>query len=348
MPSSALPRFCLGSFSIAGCKPFVGLVVGDTVVAVHAINGLGGMPGGRIHGAESMLELLGDWGYNLPLLREAARLMNDVDGGKLKALGIPVLSLRVHAPLEKPGQILMARANYRKHIVALSLKMGRGSGNTESERRADLEKMVEHKAAVGDPFLWVKTQSAVTGPYDEILIPSMTEKADWEVELAVVIGKPARNIGKNEVLDHVAGYCIANDLSARDLLVRDEFGPAQDWLAAKCAPQFMPIGPYLVPAEFVANPNDLGLELKHNGVVMQSERSSDMIHDVQTIISYASRLVQLMPGDVISTGSPSGNGMEFGVYLKDGDVVEANIEGLGTQRNVFRREKRDPSAAFPI
>jgi 2-keto-4-pentenoate hydratase/2-oxohepta-3-ene-1,7-dioic acid hydratase in catechol pathway len=166
----------------------------------------------------------------------------------------------------------------------------------------------------------------------------MTEKADWEVELAVVMGRPARNIGKSEVLDHVAGYCIANDLSARDLLVRDEFGPAQDWLAAKCAPQFMPMGPYLVPTEFVADPNDLSLVLKHNGIVRQSECSSDMIHDVQTIISYASRLVQLMPGDVISTGSPSGNGMEFGIFLQDGDVVEASIEGLGMQRNVFRRE----------
>lgn len=336
MASAALSRFCLGSFSIAGCEPFVGLVVDDAVVAVHALNRVGGLAGGQIHGTDSLLALLGDWAHNLPLLREAASLMA---GGALQAWSVPVASLRAHAPLDKPGQILMARANYRKHIVALSLKMGRGAGDTEAERRADLEKMVDRKATEGDPFLWVKTQGAVTGPYDDIVIPALTEKADWEVELAVVIGRPARHISKAQALDCVAGYCIANDLSARDLLVRDEFGPAQDWLAAKCAPQFMPMGPYLVPTEFVANPNDLGLALKHNGVLMQSERSSDMIHDVQTIVSYASRLVQLMPGDVISTGSPSGNGMEFGVYLKDGDVVEASIEGLGTQRNVFRRER---------
>ena len=152
-----------------------------------------------------------------------------------------------------------------------------------------------------------------------------------------MIGKPARHIAKENALDYVAGYCIANDLSARDLLVRDEFGPAQDWLSAKCPPKFMPMGPYLVPAEFVENPNDIQLTLEHNGKVMQNDSTRDMIHDVQTLVTYAASVVPLEPGDIISTGSPSGNGMEFGVFLQDGDVVEGRIEGLGVQRNTFYR-----------
>jgi len=335
MTDAAL-RYSLGTFSIAGCSPFVGLIVNDSVIAVQAINDKGGIAGRKIFGAQNMLSLLEDWSNNLPLLNDAVVAVWGVNAKpELAALTVPVANLHVHAPIEKPGQILMARANYRKHIIELSVKMGRGAGDTEAERRADIEQMVERKATEGEPFFWIKTQCAVTGPFDEITIPAVTKKADWEIELAVVIGKPARHISKDDALDYVAGYCVANDLSARDLLVRDEFGPAQDWLSAKCPPQFMPMGPYLVPRDFVENPNNVQLTLKHNGKVMQNDSTQDMIHDVETLVAYAASVVQLMPGDIISTGSPSGNGMEFGVFLQQGDVLEGSIEGMGTQRNAF-------------
>ena len=338
MTVATVPPFSLGTFSIAGCAPFVGLVVDGSVVAVHAVNACAGALERKIYGADNMLSLLGDWSSNFELLTQAANIIRDKRIDALTAAAVPVEQLHTHAPVERPGQMLMARANYRKHIIELSLKMGRGKGDTEAERRADMERMVELKATEGDPFLWVKTQAAVSGPFDAVEIPKATQKADWEVELAVVIGKPARHISKDNALDYVAGYCIANDLSARDLLTRDEFGPAQDWLTAKCPPQFMPMGPYLVPKEFIADPNNLPLLLKHNGKVMQDDGTADMIHDVQTLIAYASSVTQLEPGDIISTGSPAGNGMEFGLYLQPGDEIEATIEGLGTQRYTFKAE----------
>lgn len=334
------PKFCLGTFSVAGCKPFAGLVIEDRVVAVQALNETGGIFGRKLFGAETVLGLLENWEDNLFLLREAVQMMAASGLGEqacaLQALSVPVSSLHVHAPVERPGQILMARANYRKHIIEMSVKMGRGQGDTEAERRTDIERMIDRKAKEGDPFLWVKLLTSVAGPYDEIPIPPTTQKADWELELAIIIGKPAYRISKDEALLHVAGYCMANDLSARDLIARDEFGPSLDWVAGKCSPSFMPMGPYLVPGEFVKNPDDLRVELKHNGKIMQDERTSDMIHDVRTLVSYASRHVQLMPGDIISSGSPAGNGMEFGIFLADGDVVEGTIDGLGMQRNRFR------------
>ncbi|MCK9504161.1 MAG: fumarylacetoacetate hydrolase family protein [Porticoccaceae bacterium] len=341
MRTDALQKFSLGMFSIAGSRPFAGMMMSDKVLALHAINQHANESDSKLIGCDTIRDLLADWPHNFPILNEAAVAIagsaSDLNplGTELMALMVEVAELQIHAPLQDPGQILMARANYRRHIVELSLRMGRGAGETEAERRADLEALVERKATEGDPFFWVKTSSAITGPYDTVQIPEATQKADWEVELALVIGRPARNVSVEQALDYVAGYCIANDLSARDLLVRDEFGPAQDWLTAKCAPQFLPLGPYIVPAAYVGDPNKLSLSLKHNGKLMQDSCTDDMIHNVQTLVAYASRVVQLSPGDIISTGSPAGNGMEFDVYLRSGDVVEATVEGLGVQINRF-------------
>jgi 2,4-didehydro-3-deoxy-L-rhamnonate hydrolase len=337
MSSEVVHKFSLGMFSIAGCRPFAGMVISDKVLAVHAINDLNADTGVKLHGADSIKGLLTDWKRSFKILSDVAVSLASGSGetNPYEGLMVDVDTLNVHAPISDPGQILMARANYRKHIVELSLRMGRGSGDTEAERRADLEALVERKASEGDPFFWVKTSSSITGPFDTIKIPSATQKADWEVEVAVIMGRNARDVSVDSALEYVAGYCIANDLSARDLLVRDEFGPAQDWLSAKCAPQFLPLGPYLVPSAFVEDPNKLRLSLKHNGKLMQDGCTDDMIHNIQTLVSYASRVVQLHPGDIISTGSPSGNGMEFDIFLQKGDVIEASVEGMGRQLNQF-------------
>lgn len=338
MPNSSTPPFALGTFSIAGGVPFAGLVIDEKVIAARALNAHAGTAEERISGADNLRDILDDWDRNLPAIVNWAKRLKDGKAAPALTKQItPVTALHVHAPVEEPRQMLMARANYRRHILELLIKMGKGEGANEAERRANITAMIDRKATSGEPFLWVKTLTTVAGPYDEIELPPTTKQPDWELELAAVIGKPARNVSKEDALSYVAGYCIANDLSSRDRIHRDEMGPSNDWIEGKCSPGFMPMGPYLVPAQFIADPQDLHILLKHNGDVMQDERTKDMIHDTATIIAYASRHVQLMPGDIISTGSPAGNGMEFGIFLKPGDVVEGTITGLGTQRNTFRK-----------
>ena len=204
---------------------------------------------------------------------------------------------------------------------------------------------MDERAASGRAFVFSKLPSAVTGPYDPIVIPFDVKKPDWELELAAVIGKPCRRVAAADALDYVAGYTIANDITARDMLRRGDVGTlGADWLAAKSSPTFLPIGPYLTPSHFVADPQQLHITLRLNGEVMQDEATSDMIYSVASVIEHISRHVQLLPGDLVLTGSPSGNGTHYNRFLQDGDVVEGEIAGLGIQRNVCVRElASDPS-----
>jgi 2-keto-4-pentenoate hydratase/2-oxohepta-3-ene-1,7-dioic acid hydratase in catechol pathway len=332
-------RFALGTFSVAGSAPFAGLVIDEKVIALRALNTYADVLGGRVYGADTVLGVLEDWERNLPLLRRGAQAYASGPlSAKLQALAVPAAQLRIHAPVENPRQILMARANYRSHVVDLLSAHGGGEGETLEERKASVGRMMDKLAAEGDPFAFIKLQSAVTGPFDDITVPTTTQKLDWELELAVVIGRRAFRVDRKDALDYVAGYCNANDLSARDILFRDDLGPGQDWTSSKCQPGFMPMGPYLVPADFVPNPHGLQVLLKRNGKVMQNEQTSDMLHDIPRMIEFFSRHVELLPGDIISTGSPNGNGMQVGVFIAPGDVIEASVTGLGTMRNTFVAE----------
>ena len=178
-----MEKFSLGMFSIAGCQPFAGMLLSGKVLAVSAINRAHVSNAVALHGDTSIKALLLHWEHNFPVLEDiAVALAGNPESDRpeiahCRALMIDVETLAVHAPITEPGQILMARANYRKHIVELSLRMGRGKGDSEAERRADLEAMVEHKATEGDPFFWVKTNNAIAGPYDAIKIPEATSKA---------------------------------------------------------------------------------------------------------------------------------------------------------------------------
>ncbi len=200
---------------------------------------------------------------------------------------------------------------------------------------------MDDRAAKGSPYIFQKSVAAVTGPNDPILIPASVKEPDWELELAVVIGRRARNVRRDQALQHVAGYTIANDITARDRVFRrDELkNLGTDWTAAKSAPTFLPLGPYLVPAAFVPDPQRLQITLSLNGQVMQDESTADMIFDVARQIEFLSSLVELRPGDVICTGSPSGNGTHHGRLLRPGDVVESTITGLGSQRNPVAAEE---------
>jgi 2-keto-4-pentenoate hydratase/2-oxohepta-3-ene-1,7-dioic acid hydratase in catechol pathway len=249
--------------------------------------------------------------------------------------------LDVRCPVS-PGQILQAGANYRKHVVDIVMaerradwsRTGRNSDAPQAEVRRWAEEMMDERARTGVPYVFAGLPSALAGPYDEIVLPERGEQHDWELELAAVIGKPARNLTRENALDHVAGYTISNDITTRSLVYRNDLKAiGSDWFAAKNAPTFLPTGPYLVPAKFAGDPASLRVTLSHNGITRQDESTADMLFDLPAILAYITEVTELRPGDLVLTGSPAGNGMHWGVFLAEGDLVEGAITGLGIQRN---------------
>jgi 2-keto-4-pentenoate hydratase/2-oxohepta-3-ene-1,7-dioic acid hydratase in catechol pathway len=181
-----------------------------------------------------------------------------------------------------------------------------------------------------EPVIFFKATSAIMGPNDDVEIPRHSVKTDWEVELGVVIGKAAKYIPESEALDHVAGYCVINDLSERDF----QLHRSGQWVKGKSADTFGPIGPWMVTRDEVPDPQNLAMYLEVNGHRYQDGSTKTMHFDVATIVSHLSQFMSLQPGDVISTGTPPGVGMGQTpeTYLKPGDVIELEIEGLGKQR----------------
>ncbi|MDQ0455728.1 fumarylacetoacetate hydrolase family protein [Rhizobium paknamense] len=200
----------------------------------------------------------------------------------------------------------------------------------------------DHAAETGatvppEPVIFMKATSAIVGPNDDVLIPRGSEKTDWEVELAIVIGKTAKYVSEAEALDYVAGYCVSHDVSERAFQTER----SGQWTKGKSCDTFGPIGPWLVTKDEIADPQNLGMWLKVNGQTMQDGSSRTMVYGVAFLVSYLSQFMSLHPGDVISTGTPPGVGMGLKPprYLKDGDVVELGIEGLGTQKQTFRADR---------
>ena len=181
-----------------------------------------------------------------------------------------------------------------------------------------------------EPVVFMKSTSCIIGPNDNVMLPKGSQKADWEVELGVVIGTRARYVSKSAALDHVAGYCVVNDVSERDFQLH---GTGQ-WVKGKSSDTFGPVGPWLVTADEVGNPQRLDMFLNLNGERMQTGNTKTMIFDIKTIISYLSRFMTLEPGDIVTTGTPPGVGMGMkpAVYLKPGDHMRLGIAGLGEQR----------------
>lgn len=194
-----------------------------------------------------------------------------------------------------------------------------------------------HAAEIGaappkEPILFSKATSSLAGPFDPLTLPRMSQKTDWEIELGVVIGRSALYVSEADALDHVAGYCIVNDISERAF----QLERGGQWVKGKSAPGFGPTGPWLVTSDEVGDPQDLALTLSLNGEVMQQSSTSDMIFPVAEIIAYMSQFIELRPGDLIATGTPPGVGMGKAPqrFLRPGDVMEAGVQGLGSQRTV--------------
>jgi ureidoglycolate lyase len=185
-----------------------------------------------------------------------------------------------------------------------------------------------------EPIIFMKATSAIVGPNDDVVIPKGSQKTDWEVELAVVIGRPARYVDEAEALEHVAGYCVANDVSEREF----QLERGGQWDKGKGCDTFGPIGPLLVTRDEVSDPQNLGLWLEVDGVRRQSGSTKTMIFGVAKLVSYVSQFMSLQAGDIISTGTPPGvgSGMKPPVFLKPGQVMRLGIEGLGEQTQHVR------------
>jgi len=338
--------FRLGTFSTAGCPPFPGLVLGERVFAIAALEELAADLGSDLQGSQSVLDLLEDWAENLPALQAIAAALvsttNSPVARRVLEAGTPLSQLRVHAPL-RPRQIFQAGANYHKHVVDLIVDgaVARDPSTNQELVRANATEMMRKRADSGKPFVFMGLWSSVIGPYDPIVVPYDVEQPDWELELAAVIGRPARRVSRAVALEYVAGYTVANDITARERVARPDVPQmGMDWIASKGTPSFLPIGPFVTPSAFVGDPQALQVTLRLNGQTMQDESTADMIFSVARLIEFISAHVQLLPGDLVLTGSPSGNGTHYNRYIQDGDLLEGEISGLGALRNPCIAESR--------
>jgi len=227
----------------------------------------------------------------------------------------PVLDndIRLGSPLFRPSKIVCVGLNYAKHA---------------QESGMDVPE---------EPVLFFKASSAIIGPYDSITIPKGSEKSDWEVELAVVIGNKASYVSEKDALSHIAGYVLHNDVSERSY----QLERSGQWVKGKSCDTFAPIGPFIATPDEIGDPNNLNLWLKLNGEEMQNSNTSDFIFNIQQVVSYISQFMTLLPGDVISTGTPFGVGLGLNPprYLKDGDVIELGIDGLGISKQTCKAYK---------
>ncbi|MDT0675269.1 fumarylacetoacetate hydrolase family protein [Autumnicola musiva] len=220
---------------------------------------------------------------------------------------------RLGSPFSRPSKLICIGLNYAKHA---------------EETGAEAPK---------EPVLFFKATSAIVGPNDNLIIPKNSKKTDWEVELGVVIGKKTSYCSEEDALDHVAGYVLHNDYSEREFQIER----GGQWVKGKSCDTFAPLGPWLVTKDEINDPNNLNLWLKLNGETKQSSNTSDFVFNVSEVVSYISQFMTLLPGDVISTGTPAGVGMGLKPqrYLKEGDVVELGIDGLGSSKQHVKNYK---------
>jgi 2-keto-4-pentenoate hydratase/2-oxohepta-3-ene-1,7-dioic acid hydratase in catechol pathway len=274
-------------------------------------------------GPESIDQLLTDWGRWGDAVLTVARILRD-DPERVSWERIEAVDL--DPPLGTDPLLLFAAANYADHT-------------REAEASPQVAQVVGGDGR-RQPYLFQKPRRSVVGPTDAVVKPVDVDQLDWEVELAVVIGIGGRRIPADRAMDHVAGYVLCNDVSARDHVRRPDWPMfSSDWFAQKGYDTFTPLGPVLVPAAAVADPYALRLRLWVDDDLVQDGCAGDMVFDVADQIAHASRFCTLRPGDVISTGTPAGVGMATGRFLSVGSRMVAEIDGLGCQRTPVKAEE---------
>ena len=218
---------------------------------------------------------------------------------------------RLGPPICRPSKIVCVGLNYAKHAQESGMEVP------------------------SEPVLFFKASSAIIGPYDEVILPKNSKKSDWEVELAIVIGEKASYVSEKNAMNHVAGYVLHNDISEREYQLERQ----GQWVKGKSCDTFAPLGPFVATKDEIKDPHNINLWLKLNGKTMQDSNTSDLIFGIPKLVSYISQFMTLLPGDLISTGTPFGVGLGLNpeIYLKGGDKMELGIEGLGVASQKVRK-----------
>ena len=307
-------------------RDFAGVVVGDTMVLdLSRTLGMASPP---------LKDLIAGW--DAAMAGRIAKLVSDARRTR-PAYAVELSQVKVLPPISNPGVILNAAVNYQEHAAEMK------SGTTVAADAA----AVPANVAAGIPGMWtrrpgdtrhnpyffIKASSAITGDGDPILLPPGRTQIDWECELNVVIGRTASRVSAAKAADYIFGYTLQNDVSDRG--GRPDARHGSDWLIGKSHDTFAPLGPFIVPRAFVPDPQSLALTFRLNDNVMQDSNTNRMTHTVFELVEYASHILTLKPGDLISTGSPAGVGTARAtpIYFKDGDTSACTIERIGTLRN---------------
>jgi len=287
--------------------PRAGIVVEEEVFDVAALTGRSSYA--------TMLAILNDWEAAQALLEKAAGIK------KRKEKGVPLEKVRLLVPVLYPSTIFCAGANYSDHLMEIAV--ARGINPDPDPRTLGLK-----------PWHFIKASRSVVETQSTVPLPEHSRMVDWEAELVAVIGRPAKNVSVDKALEYVAGYTVANDLSARDLSARphipDNSPFKYDWIGQKSFDGACPVGPWIAPAKEIPDPQNLSIKLWVNDVLKQDSHTSKMIFSTAEQIAHLSTRITLHPGDLILTGTPAGVGMARNEFLKAGDEVKVWIERIGT------------------
>lgn len=328
---SAVP-YKLGMFQQGG-RSFVGMVIQKDTLVVDLSRANVGAPA-------TLKQLIAQWdattGTRLATLAAAS-------AQKTPAFSMKISEVKTLPPIPDPAVLLNAAVNYSEHGMEMT-------GVATAAASAD---KVDPKVAMGIPGYWnrkagdprqnpyyfLKASGSITGNGDPIILPTGRSQIDWECELNIVIGKTAKRVKAENAAEYIFGYTLDNDVSDRGGRADGRHG--SDWMLGKSHDTFFPMGPYIVPRQFVPNPQKLAIKFSLSGKVMQDSNTDRMTHNVYELVEFASHMLTLKPGDLISSGSPAGVGTARGtpIYFKDGDTSTCTIESIGTLENPVRAEK---------
>jgi 2,4-didehydro-3-deoxy-L-rhamnonate hydrolase len=325
--------FMLGTFCSAQQPAFPALVIGERAVALAAAHAAyrdsPRRGAGALLSTESVLGLLEHWQENFPVLQAIAEWLQveAPDHPWLSGAAHALASLRPLPPVTRPSKILNCAANYGEHLKEMRQY-------TQTGGNVDPAKIYAGDKSRAQPYFFLKAPSSLIGAFDDIVLPSVDDRIDWEAELGVVIGQRCRSVRAERAMESVAGFLVFNDVSCRNRLFREDRPNFRtDWLSSKSFDTFGPCGPFLVPRAFVPDHAAVQIELRVNGAIKQQGMPRDMIYTPEEQMAYVSSMMTLEPGDIFATGTLGGVGQGRGEFLKAGDLVETSISGLGTQRN---------------
>ena len=323
-------RFSLATFSGGPAGSFAAIVLGERAFSIAGVyRSYRDSPRGKagpLTATGDIQDMLEGWDHNFPVLQEIVAFIEEegTDSDRFANASAPIDGLRVLPPIHRPGKILNAAQNFQEHVD----EMIRAGNSPKDGPRFTGDR------STSMPYLFLKASGVLAGANDDIAIPRGMERIDWEAEIACAIWKGGKRIGADNALDHVAGFMTTNDVSCRDLNMRpDRPGLRSDWFGGKSHENFAPTGPVLMPKAFVEDHMNLFIRLAVNGEVKQDGNTSQFIYTPEEQIEFASNISGVEVGDIFVCGTCGGVGMGTGTFLKVGDLMETEVEGLGKMTN---------------